>query len=88
LDGANYIGVGPVFPSTTKTFETLAGLDFIKQAIGATSLPAFAIGGINASNIEAVVQAGVNRVAASAAIAKADDPRLAAANLCEALRTK
>jgi thiamine-phosphate pyrophosphorylase len=88
LDGANYIGVGPVFPSTTKTFETLAGLDFIKQAIGVTSLPAFAIGGINASNIEAVVQAGVNRVAASAAIAKADDPRLAAANLCEALRTK
>ena len=86
LDGANYIGVGPTFPSTTKHFETLAGLDFVKQAIAATTLPAFAIGGINAATIEAAVRAGVRRVAVSAAIAKADEPRLAAANLCEALR--
>jgi thiamine-phosphate pyrophosphorylase len=85
LDGANYIGVGPTFPSTTKRFETLAGLEFVKEAVRQTSLPAFAIGGINANTIEEVVRAGIKRAAVSAAIAQADDPRLAAATLLEAL---
>ncbi len=85
LDGASYIGVGPTFPSTTKSFDMLAGLDFVKQAVRETSLPAFAIGGINASTIESVAKAGVKRVAVSAAIARADDPRFAAATLLEAL---
>lgn len=86
LDGADYIGVGPSFASTTKAFEALAGLEFVAQAVRETSLPAFAIGGINATTIEAAVKAGVKRIAVSAAIARADDPRQAAAVLCEALR--
>src|SRR5207237_814061 len=43
LDGASYIGVGPVFPSTTKSFEVLAGLDFVREALVETTLPAFVI---------------------------------------------
>src|SRR5262249_37597577 len=48
LDGANYIGVGPTFPSATKVFEEFPGLDFVRAVLAETTLPAFAIGGINA----------------------------------------
>jgi thiamine-phosphate pyrophosphorylase len=85
LDGASYIGVGPTFPSPTKAFERYPGLEFVRQATAETKLPAFAIGGINLSNIEAVVQAGGRRVAVSDAICQADDPQGAAAALVRAL---
>lgn len=75
LEGASYVGVGPTFPSATKTFETFAGLDFIRQAMEMTTLPAFALGGITAENIEQVVAAGACRVAVSQAICAAEDPR-------------
>jgi thiamine-phosphate pyrophosphorylase len=78
LDGASYVGVGPCFASTTKAFESLAGLDYLRQAVGETTLPAFAIGGINANTVGAAVAAGARRVAVSAAVAKSEDPRAAA----------
>jgi thiamine-phosphate pyrophosphorylase len=85
LDGASYIGVGPVFPSGTKTFNELAGPAFVRQAMAETSLPAFAIGGINAETIDQVAAAGARRVAVGQAVAQADDPRSAAARLLSAL---
>src|SRR5262249_52351123 len=45
LEGADYIGVGPTFSSSTKSFPALAGLDFVRQATAETSLPAFVLGG-------------------------------------------
>jgi thiamine-phosphate pyrophosphorylase len=81
LDGASYIGVGPTFPSSTKSFDDFAGLDFVRQVAAEISLPAFAIGGINASNIDQVVKAGLRRVAVSNAICQAEEPRLAASAL-------
>lgn len=86
LDGADYLGVGPTFPSTTKSFDRLAGLEFITASTTETSLPAFALGGINTSTIDAALQAGARRVAVSAAIAGADDPEKAARALKRALR--
>lgn len=74
LDGADYLGVGPVFPSRTKTFSTLAGLDFVHQVAGEITLPWFAIGGITVDNIAQVCEAGASRVAVSAAICAAEDP--------------
>jgi thiamine-phosphate pyrophosphorylase len=74
LDGADYIGVGPVFASKTKTFDRLPGPDFVRAATAETSLPAFALGGIGPGNLAQVVAAGARRVAVSAAIAAADDP--------------
>lgn len=85
LDGATYIGVGPTFPSGTKDFAELAGLDFVRQALAQTTLPAFVIGGINGQTIDAAVAAGARRVAVSQAIAQADNPRAAAAALVAAL---
>jgi thiamine-phosphate pyrophosphorylase len=85
LEGADYIGIGPTFPSRTKDFADLAGLHFIQQAVAETSLPAFAIGGINADNVAQVRAAGARRIAVSNAICAADDPRLAAARLLQAI---
>jgi thiamine-phosphate pyrophosphorylase len=85
LDGADYLGVGPAFPSTTKAFEGLAGIDFVRQALAETTLPAFVIGGVSRDTIDAVVAAGARRVAVSAAICKADDPQVEAAELLRSL---
>lgn len=65
LDGADYIGVGPVFPSPTKTFEVFPGLELVREVGVEITLPAFAIGGIGRSNVEKVWQAGIPRVAAA-----------------------
>ncbi len=85
LDGASYVGVGPTFPSSTKDFTELAGLEFVRRAASETTLPAFVIGGVNAETIGAAVAAGARRVAVSAAVAAADEPRAAAALLLAAL---
>lgn len=84
-DGASYLGVGPTFASATKGFESLAGLEFVRQATSETSLPAFVLGGVTAENVSDVVAAGGDRVAVSAAVVRSDNPRAAAAALVKAL---
>jgi thiamine-phosphate pyrophosphorylase len=79
--GASYLGVGPVFPSATKSFEDFAGLALVRRAAQATTLPWFAIGGIDAENLDAVLEAGARRIAVRSAIVDADRPRQAAAAL-------
>lgn len=85
LEGADYLGIGPVFPSRTKEFSDFPGLEFVAKAAAETSLPAFALGGVGPANIAAVVQAGASRVAVGAAIATADDPEQASRLLASAL---
>lgn len=77
LDGADYIGCGPTFPSGTKQFEAFPGVDFLRAVSAEISLPAFAIGGINLDNLGAVLDAGFHRVAVSGAISNASDPAAA-----------
>lgn len=84
-DGANYLGVGPVFESETKGFDSFAGLEFVRRAAEITSLPWFAIGGIHAENIADVIEAGATRVAVSGAVEKAERPRDAARELRQIL---
>jgi thiamine-phosphate pyrophosphorylase len=78
LDGASYVGVGPTFPSSTKEFAEFPGLEFVRQATAATTLPAFIIGGVNLDTVSAAVAAGARRVAVSQAVCQADDPRAVA----------
>jgi len=85
LDGADYIGVGPVFPSSTKQFDSFAGLAFVRQVAAEITLPAFAIGGITAENLGQVLEAGATRVAVSGAICGAENPAEAARQLREQL---
>lgn len=77
--GADYIGCGPTFVSQTKQFDDFAGLPLLKQVAAEISLPAFAIGGIDRSNISSVMETGCKRIAVSHAIHAADSP-VAAAN--------
>lgn len=63
----NYIGVGPTFPSNTKSFENFTGPELLVQVADEISLPAFAIGGINESNLQRVTETGFHRVAVSGA---------------------
>ncbi|RIK84731.1 MAG: thiamine phosphate synthase [Planctomycetota bacterium] len=74
LDGANYIGVGPTFPSATKEFAEFPGVALLKDVAAATRLPAFAIGGITLDNLDRVLATGIGRAAVSGAIASAADP--------------
>ncbi len=85
LDGADYVGIGPTFPSKTKAFDHFPGLEFVRAATAETSLPAFALGGIGPANIGEVVTAGARRVAVSAAVCASDDPEQAAKLLKAAL---
>ncbi len=81
LDGADYLGVGPTFPSRTKQFEQFAGLEFVRQVAAEITLPWFAIGGITPENIEEVRDAGTERVAVSASVCSAEYPGDAATEL-------
>lgn len=85
LEGANYIGVGPVFPSQTKQFDAHVGLELVAAVAREVQLPAFAIGGIHQQNVADVVRSGMSRIAVSAAVANATDPEAAARDLILAL---
>lgn len=74
LDGANYLGCGPTFPSGTKHFGHFPGLDFLRQVAAEISLPAFAIGGITRDNVQQVLATGFTRIAVSGAIAASNNP--------------
>ena len=73
-DGADYIGVGPVFPSSTKQFAAFPGLDFLQQIAMQIPLPAFAIGGINGDNLQQVIDTGIRRIAVQSVVTESPDP--------------
>ena len=72
-DGADYIGVGPVFKTPTKPSKDPVGLEYVKWAADNVNIPFFAIGSIDTANIKEVVEAGAKRVAVIRAIMYADD---------------
>jgi thiamine-phosphate pyrophosphorylase len=74
LDGADYIGCGPTFPSETKAFAGFPGPELLRQVAAEITLPAFAIGGITLENLPAVLQTGFRRIAVSGAITSAAEP--------------
>jgi len=74
LDGADYIGCGPTFPSRTKTFGHFPGTAFLQAAAAETRLPAYAIGGIELANLAETLASGIHGVAVANAIASAGDP--------------
>lgn len=81
LEGAGCIGVGPVFPSGTKSFSEFAGLDLVREVAAEIQLPWFPIGGIDQSNVDEVIGAGATRVAVSGAVCRAENPRQAVERL-------
>lgn len=85
-DGADYIGVGPVYATPTKAGRAPVGLDYVRQVLGLNpAIPFFAIGGIDVSNLTPVLEAGARRVAVVRAIGASDDPQTAAQALFQIL---
>jgi thiamine-phosphate pyrophosphorylase len=77
--GATYVGLGPMFPTGTKRLSRAPrGAALLREALGATTLPVFPIGGITAANAPELIAAGATRLAVSSAICAARDPRAAA----------
>ena len=73
-DGADYIGVGPIFPTPTRGYQTGVGAAYIQEVIAeGIAIPFFAIGAITLENLDEVVSAGASRVAVSSAIIGAKD---------------
>jgi thiamine-phosphate pyrophosphorylase len=79
---ADYLSVGPVWETPTKPGRPAAGIDYVRWAAEhVTDRPWFAIGGIDASNLREVVEAGARRIVVVRAITEADDPEAAAREL-------
>ncbi|GEM_PF-23319 len=74
LDGADYIGVGPVFPSRTKSFDKFPGVKFVTTVASLVSKPWFPIGGVSLDLLSELMSAGASRVAVTSAVAGSDDP--------------
>jgi thiamine-phosphate diphosphorylase len=86
IEGADYLGVGPIFGTTSKSDAGPAiGLKSLKRRIEISGLPVIGIGGIDASNAGTVVAAGASGVAVMSAVLKANDPEAAARALREAV---
>jgi thiamine-phosphate pyrophosphorylase len=82
-EGVDYIGVGPVHATPTKPGRPAVGLELVEYAARHATVPFFAIGGIDATNVDAVRRAGARRVAVVRAISDAPDPAAAARALRE-----
>lgn len=82
-EGADYIGISPVFSTPTKTDTApplgLAGIRAIRAAV---SVPLVGIGGVNSSTARSVIHAGCDGIAVVSAIVSAPNPHTAAEELC------
>ncbi len=72
-DGADYIAIGPVYPTTTKDYEPSIGPEVIQEISREISIPFLAIGAITLENLDEVLKAGASRVAVCSAIISSKD---------------
>jgi thiamine-phosphate pyrophosphorylase len=87
-NGADYAGAGPVYETPTKPGRAAVGLDYVRYAAAQSSIPFFAIGGLDGDDAAAAVSAGATRLAVVRAIAQAADPEAAASALRAVVETK
>ena len=79
--GADYLGVGAIYPTTTKVKTVLTSTDTLREICGAVSIPVNAIGGLNRDNIDVLAGIPVAGICAVSAIMKAEDSKKAAQGL-------
>lgn len=80
-EGADYIGFGPMFKTSTKDAGVPKGVEGLKAIRDRIKIPVVAIGGINADNTAEVIAAGADAVAVISAVSEADDIYMAAAGI-------
>lgn len=81
-DGADYLGLGAVFPTGTKTDADQMSNETLRDICGAVEIPVVAIGGLNRDNILRLSGSGVDGVALVSAIFGAEDIEAACRELC------
>lgn len=79
--GADYLGVGAIYPTTTKVKTVLTSTDTLRDICNAVPIPANAIGGLNKDNIDILKGIPIAGICVVSAIMKADDPKKAAKEL-------
>ncbi len=81
--GADYLGVGAIYPTTTKVKTVLTSVDTLKEIVKSVPIKVNAIGGLNKDNIHALKGSGIDGICVVSAIMKADNPLIAAKELKE-----
>ena len=79
--GADYLGVGAIYPTTTKVKTVLTSTDTLRDICKAVPIPVNAIGGLNKGNIDVLAGIPIAGICAVSAIMKADDPKTAVEEL-------
>lgn len=79
--GADYLGVGAIFPTTTKVKTVLTSTDTLRDICQSVPIPVNAIGGLNKNNIDILAGIPIAGICAVSAMMKADDPMQAAMEL-------
>jgi thiamine-phosphate pyrophosphorylase len=87
-EGADYIAVGPVFPTPTKAGRPAVGTSLVSEVAAIADRPFVAVGGIDHDNAPAVVEAGARALAVVRAVYDAADPAEAARRLHELIVTR
>lgn len=84
--GADYLGVGAIYPTTTKVKTVLTSTDTLKDICNAVPISVNAIGGLNKDNIDILAGIPISGICVVSAIMKADDPRKATIELKERVK--
>ena len=79
--GADYLGVGAIYPTTTKVVTVLTSTETLDAITKAVPIPVNAIGGLNKDNIDVLKGIDISGVCVVSAIMKSDDPEKAAREL-------
>ena len=84
--GADYLGVGAIYPTTTKVKTVLTSTDTLRDICTAVPIPVNAIGGLNPTNLDVLSGIPIAGICVVSAIMKADDPRAAARKLLDSAK--
>ena len=82
-NGADNLGVGAIYPTTTKVKTVLTSVDTLKDIVKAVPIPVNAIGGLNKDNIDILENTGIAGICVVSAVMKAENPQKSASEIKE-----
>ncbi|CAM3988859.1 thiamine phosphate synthase [Alicyclobacillus pomorum] len=85
-DGADYLGVGALYPTSSKADAEVCGVEALEEILQVVSIPVVGIGGISLENVQDVIRAGADGVAVVSAVMLAANPRSASQQFLEQIR--
>jgi thiamine-phosphate pyrophosphorylase len=86
-EGADYLGIGPIFDTLSKEIAEPIGLSIVPEARDSLKIPFYLIGGITKDNLDQIIEAEATRIAVISAVVLSDDVKSATADLLKKLKT-